>query len=93
MNLDLLSLGLSTYLAFLNGKVPKEALVPLYTGVDAVTDQPPCHLWLILLQLFPEAKVTFRFSACKGNFHDFVKAKATFKIALILQRWLLRLLC
>jgi len=49
--------GLSTYLAFLDGKVPMEALLPLYEDVDAVTDQPTCHLWPILLQLFPDAKV------------------------------------
>ena len=55
--LDLFSQGLSTYLDFLDGKVPMESLVPLYTGIDAVTDQPTCHLWPILLQLFPDAKV------------------------------------
>ena len=44
INLDLFSIGLSTYLAFLEGKVPMEALVPLYTDVDAVTDQPTCRV-------------------------------------------------
>ena len=58
VNFALFCSGLSTYLAFLNGKVPIEALLPLYEGVDAVTDQPTCHLWPILLQLFPDAKVT-----------------------------------
>ena len=58
----LFSPGLSTYLAFLDGKVPMESLVPLYMGVDAVTDQPTCHLWPILLQLFPDAKVTLGFA-------------------------------
>jgi len=49
--------GLSTYLAFLDGKIPKEGLLPIFNNVDAVTDQPTCHLWPILLQLFPDAKV------------------------------------
>lgn len=60
--LDLFSQGLSAYLDFLDGKVPMESLVPLYTGIDAVTDQPTCHLWPILLHLFPDAKVTFGFT-------------------------------
>ena len=69
-DLKLFSSGLSTYLAFLDGKVPVEALVPLYKDVDAVTDQPTCHLWPILLQLFPDAKVTLWFGCLNGLLVD-----------------------
>ena len=43
---------------FFEGSVGSEIFTDMYSAVDAVLDQPSCNLANILLQQFPDAKVS-----------------------------------
>ena len=53
-----LEYNLDNYLDFFEGRVGSEIFTDMYSAVDAVLDQPSCNLANILLQQFPDAKVS-----------------------------------
>ena len=53
-----LEYNLDNYLDFFKGRVGSEIFTAMYSAVDAVLDQPSCNLANILLQQFPDAKVS-----------------------------------
>ena len=53
-----LEYNLDNYLDFFEGRVGSEIFTDMYSSVDAVLDQPSCNLANILLQQFPDAKVS-----------------------------------
>ena len=53
-----LEYNLDNYLDFFEGRVGSEIFTAMYSSVDAVLDQPSCNLANILLQQFPDAKVS-----------------------------------